>query len=49
MERTARRRHLPRLEARQPGGLEASTLYLVILRDLRPVNSHVSAIALRRA
>ena len=30
------------LEARAPGGLEASTLHLAILRDLRRVNSHVS-------
>ena len=45
MERAAGRRHLARLEAHQPGGLEASTLHLAILRDLRRVNSHVSAIA----
>jgi phosphate:Na+ symporter len=45
MERATGRRHLARLEARQPGGMEASTLYLAILRDLRRVNSHVSAIA----
>lgn len=45
MERATGRRHLARLEARQPGGLEASTLHLAILRDLRRVNSHVSAIA----
>jgi phosphate:Na+ symporter len=45
MERATGRRHLGRLEARQPGGLEASTMHLAILRDLRRVNSHVSAIA----
>ncbi len=45
MERAAGRRHLGRLEARTPGGLEGSTLYLAILRDLRRVNSHVSIIA----
>lgn len=45
IERATSRRHLNRLEARAPGGLEASTLHLAILRDLRRVNSHVSAIA----
>jgi phosphate:Na+ symporter len=45
IERATGRRHLNRLEARAPGGLEASTLHLAILRDLRRVNSHVSAIA----
>jgi phosphate:Na+ symporter len=45
IERATGRRHLNRLEARSPGGLEASTLHLAILRDLRRVNSHVSAIA----
>ena len=45
MERATGRRHLGRLEARQPGGMESSTLHLAILRDLRRVNSHVSAIA----
>jgi phosphate:Na+ symporter len=45
MERATGRRHLTRLEAREPGGLEASTLHLTMLRDLRRVNSHVSAIA----
>jgi phosphate:Na+ symporter len=45
MERAAGRRHLARLEARQPGGLEASTLHLAVLRDLRRVNSHLSAVA----
>jgi phosphate:Na+ symporter len=45
MERASGRRHLNRLEVRPPGGFEASTLYLAILRDLRRVNSHVSAIA----
>jgi phosphate uptake regulator len=45
MERVIGRHHLARLETRQPGGLEASTLYLTMLRDLRRVNSHISAIA----
>jgi phosphate:Na+ symporter len=45
MERAAGREHLARLETNQPGGLEASTLYLAILRDLRRLNSHISAIA----
>jgi phosphate:Na+ symporter len=44
IERAIGRRHLSRLEARAPGGLEASTLHLAILRDLRRVNSHVSEI-----
>jgi phosphate:Na+ symporter len=45
IERATGRRHLSRLEAHSPAGLEASTLHLSILRDLRRVNSHVSAIA----
>lgn len=45
IERATGRRHLNRLEARAPGGLEASTLHLAMLRDLRRVNSRVSAIA----
>jgi phosphate:Na+ symporter len=45
MERAAARRHLARLEADHPGGIEASTLHLAILRDLRRVNSHVAAVA----
>jgi phosphate:Na+ symporter len=45
MERATGRRHLARLESREPGELEASTLHLAILRDLRRVNSHVSSIA----
>jgi phosphate:Na+ symporter len=45
MQRATGRRHLNRLEGRPPGGLGASTLHLAILRDLRRVNSHVSAIA----
>jgi phosphate:Na+ symporter len=45
IERTTGRDHLARLETREPGELEASTLYLAILRDLRRVNSHVSSIA----
>lgn len=45
MERAAARRHLARLEADQPGSIEASTLHLAILRDLRRVNSHVATVA----
>ena len=45
MERAAGRRHLARLEVGEFGGLEASRLYLAILRDLRRVNSHLAAIA----
>jgi phosphate:Na+ symporter len=45
IERATGRRHLGRLEAGSPAGLEGSTLHLAILRDLRRVNSHVSAIA----
>jgi phosphate:Na+ symporter len=45
MERGTGRRHLARLEVGEPGGLEASRLYLAILRDLRRVNSHVAAVA----
>jgi phosphate:Na+ symporter len=45
IERATGRRHLSRLEAHSPAGLEASTLHLALLRDLRRVNSHVSAMA----
>jgi phosphate:Na+ symporter len=45
VERATGRRHLHRLAAGSPEGLEASTLHLAILRDLRRVNSHVSTIA----
>ena len=45
MERAVGRRHLSRLEGRPKGDLEASTLYLAILRDLRRINSHLSAVA----
>ena len=45
LERATGRRRLGRLQAGTPGGLEGSTLHLAILRDLRRVNSHVSAIA----
>jgi phosphate:Na+ symporter len=45
MERAVGRRHLSMLEGRPKGDLEASTLYLAILRDLRRVNSHLSAVA----
>jgi phosphate:Na+ symporter len=44
-ERAVGRRHLSRLEGRPKGDLEASTLYLAILRDLRRVNSHLAAVA----
>jgi hypothetical protein len=44
IERATGRRRLNRLETHAPGGLEASTLHLAILGDLRRVNSHVSAI-----
>ncbi len=45
MERATGRHHLEQLQARAPGSLEASTLHLAMLRDLRRVNSHISAIA----
>jgi phosphate:Na+ symporter len=45
MERATGRRHLAGLEVGEFGGLEASRLYLAILRDLRRVNSHLAAIA----
>ena len=45
MERAVGRRHLSRLEGRPKGDLEASTLYLAILRDLRRINSHLSSVA----
>jgi phosphate:Na+ symporter len=45
MERSTGRRHLTRLEARRAGELEVSTLHLAMLRDLRRVNSHLSAVA----
>ena len=45
LERATGRRRLGRLQASTPGGLEGSTLHLAILRDLRRVNSHVSAVA----
>ena len=45
MERELGRRHLSMLEDRPKGDLEASTVYLAVLRDLRRVNSHLSAVA----
>ena len=45
MERAVGRRHLSMLEGRPKGDLEASTVYLAVLRDLRRVNSHLSAVA----
>ena len=45
MERELGRRHLSMLEGRPKGDLEASTVYLAVLRDLRRVNSHLSAAA----
>ena len=44
-ERAVGRLHLSRLEARQRADLEASTLYLAMLRDLRQLNSRISAVA----
>jgi phosphate:Na+ symporter len=45
MERATSRRHLARLKVHQPEELEASTIYLTMLRDLRRVNSHISGVA----
>ena len=45
MERATSRRHLARLKAHQPEELEASTIHLTMLRDLRRVNSHISGVA----
>jgi len=45
IERTTGRSQLARLEPREPGELEASTLHLAIMRDLRGVNPHASSIA----
>jgi phosphate:Na+ symporter len=45
IERATGRRHLSRLGTDASGGFEASTLFLAMLRDLRRVNSHISAIA----
>jgi phosphate:Na+ symporter len=44
-ERAATRAHLARLDPCRPERLEASTMYLALLRDLRRINSHLSAIA----
>ncbi len=45
MERATSRRHLARLKVRQPEELEASTVHLTMLRDLRRVNSQISGVA----
>jgi phosphate:Na+ symporter len=45
MERVTSRRHLARLKVHQPEELEASTIYLTMLRDLRRVNPHISGVA----
>lgn len=42
MERESGRRHLDRLET---GRMDASTLHLAVLRDLRRVNSHLASVA----
>jgi phosphate:Na+ symporter len=43
-ERTVTREHLARLVPSRPDALEASSLHLAVLRDLRQVNSRLSAI-----
>ena len=44
IERTATRDHLARLTPQRPDALEASSLHLGVLRDLKRINSHLSAI-----
>ncbi len=44
LERSLTREHLARLAPGHPGALESSTLHLAALRDLKRVNSHLSAI-----
>ena len=44
LERSLTRAHLARLSPSDPGALGASTLHLAALRDLKRVNSHLSAI-----
>jgi phosphate:Na+ symporter len=44
LERSLTRQHLTRLVPGDLGALEASTLHLAALRDLKRVNSHLSAI-----
>ncbi|MCW3477269.1 Na/Pi cotransporter family protein [Limobrevibacterium gyesilva] len=44
LERTATRAHLARLEPSRPDALEGSSLHLAALRDLKRINSHLSAI-----
>ena len=44
LERSLTQAHLARLVPGQPGALEASTLHLAALRDLKRVHSHLSAI-----
>lgn len=43
-ERAATRAHLGRLDPSRPDMLQASSVYLAVLRDLRRVNSHLAAI-----
>ena len=44
-ERAATRAHLGRLDPSRPDMLQASAIYLAMLRDLRRVNSHLAAVA----
>ncbi len=44
-ERLAAQRHLERLRAGQTASVETSALHLDILRDLKRINSHLSAVA----
>ena len=43
-ERAATRDHLARLAPDRPDAMEASSLHLAALRDLKRINSHLSAI-----
>ena len=44
LERAATRDHLARLAPERPDALETSSLHLAVLRDLKRINSHLSAI-----
>jgi phosphate:Na+ symporter len=44
LERAATRDHLARLAPGRPDALETSALHLAALRDLKRINSHLSAI-----
>jgi phosphate:Na+ symporter len=44
LERSATREHLARLAPSRPDALETSSLHLAGLRDLKRINSHLSAI-----